>query len=239
MELNFLFMNKEIGNKLKEIRKALKLTQADFAKKLNVSDRTLRDYEKNRFSISYDFLTKLVEEFNVNPEWLLKGEGQLFSEETKKVLKTKPESSIPDECQDTFHYIPLLRLKTAASNSLVVYKQDEKAEAVIAFARYWIKNKFYASAPNLRAMEVDGDSMEPTINHGDIILVDQSRKTPSSGIYVIRIDDTLVVKRIQRKPDHIIKVMSDNKIYEDYEIDLTKDSNEVIGKVIWYGRIIA
>ena len=58
------------------------------------------------------------------------------------------------------------------------------------------------------------------------------------GIYVLRMDGALLVKRLQRLPGGIIKVGSDNPLYDPFEIDLSKigDTVSVIGRVVWTGR---
>ena len=82
--------------------------------------------------------------------------------------------------------------------------------------------------------------MEPTLRPGDVILIDRRQATdvPRDGIYVIRIGDTLLVKRIQRLPGKRVKVKSDNAAYEPFELDLHQQNGEIdiIGRVVWAGR---
>lgn len=68
-----------IGNKIKEIRKLLNLSQINMAKDLNTTDRTIRDYEKGKFDISYSFLKKLIDTYNINPNYLFLDELPVFS----------------------------------------------------------------------------------------------------------------------------------------------------------------
>jgi phage repressor protein C with HTH and peptisase S24 domain len=80
--------------------------------------------------------------------------------------------------------------------------------------------------------------MNPTLNDGDMILVDlRSERIEDSAIYVLEFDDALLVKRIQRKLDGSVVIKSDNQLY-DAEI-LQKDRAEalkIIGRVVWTGR---
>ena len=230
----------QFGEKLKKIRRALGLNQAEMAKELEVSDRTLRDYEKNKFTVNYDFLGRLIARYNVNSEWIFKDEGRMFSDEESNLpeVKSKKEQ-ILEECSEDFYHVPYLKLKPAAGGRITVYDENAAIEAVVKFKKYWIKNLLFCSPKDLTVMNVDGDSMEPTFSDGDLVLVDKSQNQAKSGIFVIRIEDTLVVKRVHRLPDYKIEVISDNSIYKPYILDLKNDhENEIVGKVLWSGGLI-
>jgi len=81
--------------------------------------------------------------------------------------------------------------------------------------------------------------MEGILNHGDNILVNHAEPPPRDGLYVIRIDNDLFVKQIQKLPGKLL-VKSSNPAYEPFEIDLNDDSQNVaiIGRVEWYGRTV-
>ena len=88
-------------------------------------------------------------------------------------------------------------------------------------------------------IRVRGDSMEPTLQSGDLALVDHGRNyvDPQGGIYAIAIDHTIMIKRLQvLHPSKTIRVISDNGRYEPIETDL--DRLRINGKVIWFGREI-
>ena len=230
----------QFGEKLKKIRKVLGLTQFEMAEKLGVSDRTLRDYEKNKFTVDYDFLGKLIEKYNVNSEWIFKNKGKIFSAENanlpEAISKNEP---VLEESNGEFYHVPYLKLKPAAGSGMIVYEEDEAVEAVVKFKKYWIKNLLFCSPKDLTVMNVDGDSMEPTFTDGDLVLVDKSQIQAKSGIFVIRIEDTLVVKRVHRLPDYKVEVISDNSIYKPYILDLKNNiENEIVGKVLWAGGLI-
>lgn len=85
-------------------------------------------------------------------------------------------------------------------------------------------------------IKVAGDSMEPTLLAGDLVLVDHGRNTIASqgGIYAIAVDDEIMIKRVQPAfPDKPL-VISDNKQYPAFE--LSKNAVRVNGKVIWFAR---
>lgn len=84
---------------------------------------------------------------------------------------------------------------------------------------------------NVEAINVTGDSMEPTLNNGNIIFIDKSKKDVSKdGIYAFVNENGLFVKRIQRRVDGALDVISDNK---EYPVQITyKNDITVLGKVV-------
>ena len=229
-------MNTNTGEKIKTIRKALKLSQIDMAKKLNVSERTLRDYEKNRFTVNYDFISKLINNFNVNSDWLFKDEGDIFTTEIKGITKADHDKdSIPGGSEDNFANVPLLEMTAGAGSGIII--NEERIKSLVQFNKYWLSNVLYVSPKNVAAIIVDGDSMSPTINNGDLILVDQSKNQPKDGVYVISLNDSLLVKRIQCLPGYKLEIKSDNPVYETFIVELINEpSFKIIGKVVWFGR---
>jgi len=69
---------KEIGERIKKVRKELGLTQEDMAKKLGMSRNSIIRYENGEAVPSRKFLKLLEYEFGINPRWILKGEGEMF-----------------------------------------------------------------------------------------------------------------------------------------------------------------
>lgn len=86
-----------------------------------------------------------------------------------------------------------------------------------------------------------GDSMLPTIEGGDSLLIDHSRRDIYDGkIYCVRIEGQLYAKRLQKIPPHTVRVVSDNEKYRNFEIDLSQNPEfdfAVIGEVRWWGRV--
>jgi len=221
-----------IGYKLKKIRKTLELSQIEMAKALGTTERTLRDYEKERFGVSYDFINKLVETYKVNPNWLFRNEFPIFlDEKTEGLVK-----NIAPEEKSNLVYIPKYNPKAAAGAGTEI--STEFVEYFIAVDQDWIRSLIGFLPKHLNALDVEGDSMIPLIKNGDLIIFDLSKNQPNDGIYVLSIDDCVLVKRIQCLPNYRLKIISENKVYEPYEVDLKIDNIRIIGKVVWQGREI-
>jgi len=82
---------------------------------------------------------------------------------------------------------------------------------------------------NLDAINVIGDSMEPTIKDGSIIFIDRNDKTvQNGGIFVVSTPAGVFVKRTNLRSDGRIELISDNKLYPSE----TVEDAEIIGKVV-------
>ncbi len=115
---------------------------------------------------------------------------------------------------------------------------EESGKPCFAFDERWLKALTSTRPSELSIVRVEGDSMTPTLNSGDDILVDlgDSAERLRDGIYVIRIDDVLVVKRLALNPTgRRVTVKSDNPAYPDWP-DCGLDELKPIGRVIWSGR---
>lgn len=106
------------------------------------------------------------------------------------------------------------------------------------FDENWLKSLTASQPSKLSIVRVDGDSMSPTLNSGDDILVDlgDAGERLRDGIYVLRIDEAVVVKRLALNPaGRSAAVQSDNPACPDWP-DCSLDDLKPIGRVIWAGR---
>jgi phage repressor protein C with HTH and peptisase S24 domain len=117
---------------------------------------------------------------------------------------------------------------------------EELGKPYFAFDEHWLKALTPSQPSKLSIVRVEGDSMAPTLNAGDDILVDldDAAERLRDGIYVLRIDDAVVVKRLALNPTaRRVTVQSDNPAYPDWP-DCSLGDIKVIGRVIWSGRRI-
>ena len=117
----------------------------------------------------------------------------------------------------------------------------EEGQPYFAFDRRWLKALTGATAEHLSIVRVEGDSMAPTLGDGDDVLLDHrdSGQPLRDGIYVLRIDERLLVKRLAVHPmGRHVTVQSDNPAYPDWP-DFAIEDVACIGRVIWAGRKVA
>ncbi len=207
-----VFMN-TIGERLKKIRQALSFSQKDFGSCFGSSQNSISKYELNQAEISNIVIDKLVSEFGVNANWLITGHGEMFGENA-------PSANIAR--------LPVLDASASAGTGI----ENLSVEIVDEFE---ISKRVLLPFPDekCRVIFTRGDSMSPTIQDGEMLifvldLID------ANGIYIIRSDGRLMVKRVEfqiGKPEMIIK--SDNPNYENYTLLLDDTPTvQLLGRVI-------
>lgn len=131
--------------------------------------------------------------------------------------------------------VPKLAIGASAGAGASV--DGEAVEGEVAFDPKWLRD-LGADPRALSIIRVEGDSMAPTLDDGDDILVDggDAAARLRDGIYVLRMDDVLMVKRVARAPGQgRISVISDNPHYRSWD-DLPMASVQLVGRVVWTGR---
>ena len=134
--------------------------------------------------------------------------------------------------------IPRYRVSAAAGHGSIPGREDKVAE--VGFSARWLEKLSSAKPRDLSIIQVEGDSMSPTLSHGDDIMVDLSaaQKKVSDGIYVLRRDDALLVKRVALHPVRsTLTIASDNPAYASCT-DCAPEEIDIIGRVVWAGRRI-
>lgn len=181
-------------------------------------------------------------------QYLRKGTPKLLKEAERRTLARYfqiPESKLggmPDDPAAEYGgLVPVARVPVRASAGPGAIPGDESASAYFAFDPKWLKSLTGSPASKLSVIRVEGDSMAPTLSAGDDILVDlaDGPERLRDGIYVLRVDGALLVKRLAIHPvGRRVTVQSDNPAYGDLP-DCGLDEIECIGRVIWTGRKIA
>ena len=181
-------------------------------------------------------------------QFLRKGTPRQLRERERRTLARYfqiPESmlgGLPDDAAAEFgELVPVARVPVRASAGPGAIPGEESARPYFAFDPLWLKAVTGSPASKLSVIRVEGDSMAPTLSAGDDILVDLADGPDRlrDGIYVLRVDGALLVKRLAIHPvGRRVTVQSDNPAYGDLP-DCGLDEIECIGRVIWAGRKIA
>jgi transcriptional regulator with XRE-family HTH domain len=202
-----------IGFRISQVRG--RLTQAEFAQSLGVHKNTLIRYEKEERLPDSALLMRICERYEVNPAWLLLG--------TPEQVPT-PNAS---EC--------LANLDDYALISLYLAPEDKEsaAEEPLAIKRSWL-SQLRANPQDLRLFYVEGESMKPTLYPGDIVLANLHATAVHDGIYVLKIENVLLIKRLQRIAADEIRVSSDNATYKPWTMQVSElaEKSVVLGRVV-------
>ena len=192
-------------------------------------------------------LLSIHEKTGCDLKWLMTGEGQPFPMTESSQGGFPVAVSSGAQVLDTlgnevdiseFVFIPRYNVQASAGNGLNA--EGEKPRFSMAFRIYWVKNYLNANPQDLAVISVKGDSMEGVLNERDNILINCGKNKPGNGLYVVRIGNDLIVKRIQSMPGGKLLVTSANEAYAPFEIDAHQEYEDIaiIGKVEWFGRQI-
>ncbi len=203
-------------SRVKLIRKALKMTQEQLAQRLGVGKTALSMIETGKSGLSSRNKNILVQELNVNPDWLDTGEGEMFNAAPKltNAFRHRTDNSLP------LQSVPLYSIEGTAG--LVPLFNDRESNVPIN----------YIHIPNLPkcdgAIYVVGDSMYPLLKSGDIVLYKQLHDLGDifwGDMYLLSIDidgeEYVTVKYIQKsEKEGYIKLVSQNPHHADKDVEV-------------------
>lgn len=136
-----------------------------------------------------------------------------------------------------FTLIPKLDVRASAGpGSLDAYPHDQERE-MIAFRTEWLR-RIGVQPKKAELLVADNDSMEPTIKHGDIMLVDRGiDRIIDEGIYIVVLAGFVLVKRVQIRRDGTVVLKSDNPNYDSEDVPPAEQAELIIsGRVKWVAR---
>ena len=218
--------NLAIGERVKHIREQEKgMSVAAFARLLNEKDHRIRDIESGKQKIPPEIITKLRNILNINPDWLLTGEGEMYKQTEKRVQVIDEKNGIE------VNYYPEVYAAAGygATNTLIEPKRIKLAEFVLKF--FGIRNY-----KKVDIINVLGDSMEPVFSNGDLAVVEriESIEEVKNGDTVItNIDGDVYIKKVEKIPfENKLILKSNNTLYKDILIDLDEHKNVKIVAIV-------
>ena len=186
----------------KDVADVLGISQMNFA--------TMKKRDKLPFTELLDFCA--IKSISIN--WLLYGQS--------------PESLI--EATNRFYMIKYLSdVNASAGGGSSV--EDENIEELKLPEQFSTILGGDNQLKNIEAINVTGDSMEPTFSYNDIIFINRAKTDlHSGGIFTIRTEAGLFIKRIEKRMDGKIDIISDNPVYSTQTLNINEI--EVIGRVV-------
>ena len=206
-----------IGGRVRIIRKQLDLTQEQLAQQLGIGKAALSMIETGKAGLSTRNKNILVQDLNVNPDWIETGKGRMFNAEpncTPYLHRT--DKSLP------LQSVPLYSIEGTAG-LVPIFAEESTAKPVN-----------FIHIPNLPkcdgAIYIAGDSMYPLLKSGDIVLYKQLHNIEDifwGDMYLLSIDlegeEYIVVKYIQKSERAgYIKLVSQNPHHADKEIEISR-----------------
>ncbi len=203
----------------------------------------LRELARERHSSLAALSTMIGRNPTYLQQFISKGSPRKLEEQDRRMLSEflgVPESDLggPEEkSYDSSKPIPLdrgwidvPRLPLSASAGPGATAGEEIPFDNFRFSRRWLREQGLDRS-ELSAIVVEGDSMEPLLRAGDEVLVDRSVRPFRDGIHVVRLEDTLLVKRVAAQGGGRLSLLSQNLAYPPIEV--SADEVEIIGRVVW------
>lgn len=203
--MNLSFLTQYFGGNLSAIEK-----------KLGLYNGYLGKLEKNIIE-KPKLLTESLKSIGLNPDYFLTGEG------SPELLPARQEGGRGGikELQEVIEgkLIPFLAQTVSAGNGAELHEYEDTI-GLICLPETAVKGE-------LRALRVKGDSMEPTLRPGDIVVCDMNG-WQGDGLYVLRDENSAYVKRVRRVREGL-EVLSDNTAYKPWSCP--SEELVVIGRV--------
>lgn len=141
----------------------------------------------------------------------------------------------PGPAGDGIFEVPIADIRVSAGPGALASDQERRLGGW-PFPRDWIEAEFRYPA-KLRVVKVSGDSQEPELRDGDNVLIDLSRNQLAEGMHVVRLDDVLMIKRVQLEGARV-RLKSANARYDDIIVDLASAADQfaVVGRAVWAGK---
>lgn len=220
----------ELREKIKAMRESKGMIQEDLAKASGVSIQSIKRYEtKTNSNITLDNLQKIANALDTNIEFFV-----------SQCLPMSPNHK--NDVSQLDSKIPHLPIQKPTTIQIPVYDDvyasagqgllnEEYITRHIDMQKDFLRDYFgVANFLGLSIITARGDSMSPTIPENCQLLIQQSDSFQEGQICVVRLDNELYVKRLQKRPKY--KLISDNKNYED--IELENEDYEILGVVVGF-----
>lgn len=203
----------------------------ELAKILGISTSAVSK-QRRQNKIPFTWLAKIPKNFNISLD-------ALYAHDSIKLKSAIENPSLPIgfslSRKDELIEIPLIEAKLSAGHGS--FQVEDKIKRYFAFSSSFLHRK--GNPSRMVMMQIDGDSMEPEIRDGDIVLIDQSQTDIRLGrIFAVGFEDAIYLKRIDKLPGKVL-LKSVNPNYPPVEIilqDQTVEQFRVIGQVLWVGR---
>lgn len=219
-----------------------------FAKRTGLAESLVRKYASGASTPGLDRAAEIADELEYELYWLATGKGpmrkggaisntpngyhvELRSNKAATAVEVEPPPDPSEYC-----YLPLYDVYASAGHGAL--NDNEQVTDRLAFKQSWLRGEMGLSPENCCLIHVTGDSMEPTLHERDVAMIDRSHTNIIvDGIYCLRLDSGLLIKRLQRLMGNKLKVISDNPAYEAFTINnFDTEDQGIIGRVIWAGK---
>lgn len=190
-----------IGTRIKQLRKEAKLSQIELAERVGLKQSTISDLEVGK-STGTTYLAQIAQVLGVNALWLETGKGARDGgTDAVSACELLPgavgvHAAGPDD--DGHVQIPMVALRLQAGVTGFQTEVDQRDGGTFGIRKRVIMQK-RLTPEKLVAIPVQGESMEPALYDGDIVVIDTADKRPVDGaVFAVNYEGEAVVKRLSR-----------------------------------------
>ena len=209
-----------VGERIKEVREKIGMSQVDFADKINVSKQTLYKYENNLITnIPSDKIEAAAKLSGVSPAYLM---GWTPVEETAKAIADLAEAGIRTSKGVKINVLGRVAAGIPIDAIEDIIDTEEITEELAKTGEFF-------------GLQIHGDSMTPNICDGDIVIVRQQNDAESGDIVIATVNgDEATCKRLRKYKDGI-ELVSINPSYKPFEFsnqEIIEKPVKILGKVV-------
>lgn len=210
---SFIDIVEEIKNIISSEYNGRKVFDKDVADLLGISQMNFATMKK-RNKIPFNELLDFCALKSISINWLLYGQSpESLVEATNRFFMVRYYSDIH---------------ASAGGGSDILSEANETIELAPDFVALLGGEK---ELKNIEAINVSGDSMEPTFSYNDIVFINRTKTNlQRGGIFTLRTEAGLFIKRVQQRMDGKVDIISDNPVYATQTLDPREI--EVIGRVV-------
>ncbi len=192
-------------NRLEAALRERNLNIADLSREINIASPSIQGWKQKGSIPRADIACKVAEVLDTTVEYLINGETVKFNH--------------------SGYFVPVLNQELSAGNGSLLPETDS-ASAFLELPTY-----FKTFGDKLACLYVHGDSMEPTLKNGSLVILNPVGYDNGEGLYGIRLNGNGYVKRLQVASGKLL-IISDNPKYRTIEEPIDSQNLEVIGKVV-------
>jgi phage repressor protein C with HTH and peptisase S24 domain len=220
----------EVGIRLAKLADRFE-SRKNAAEIAGVSTDQLKLYLDGKSKPPFEVVARLARHKGVTLDWVATGHGPM---EGSGQLEDDLGGQKPIQVDD-YTFLPRYDAHVAAGAAALT--DSSQIVDHLAFKTSWIRNELRLDPKHLLLIQAFGDSMHPTIRDRDLLLVWTAvREVLDGAIYAVEFEGGLQVKRLQRRQGGIVRMKSDNTLYDAVDLEPHDAARlRVIGQVVWHG----
>lgn len=221
-------MATEYGLRLRAARKHAQMTQVEASKASGIPQSTISTSERESHGSSETpVFAKL---YGVDAHWLATGEGEMVPAAGAVQSSALLDTGLPDGAVR----VPVLANAASMGGGIDLADEDVICGELTLTPQFVAEQLRPVRPGALRFIHGYGDSMAPTFNSGDVLLVDTDmRDVKIDGIYVLEAHNRLFIKRVRQRLDGSYEISSDNPTHKTVDTLNGDHQVEVKGRVVW------